>query len=242
MHQVGLDPYADSTVAIARKISTSLCCNLCGVYIHAAHSYDARDPSQARAVAVQERDAASHFYRKLVKEGIIAGSSGFCVGVGSTPTVSCPPDDGWDAVTELHAGNYVTYDTMQLGIGSCHSVDEDLALRVRCRVLSHRPRENRLLVDLGWTGLSVQGGGSVNGFGRITNFPELQIKSLKQETGEIGPMSSEENLDFSHYPIGITEIEIASYHSCAVSHQYDRIFVVDKNRKHVETWERCPRH
>ena len=58
-------------------------------------------------------------------------------------------------MTELHAGNYFMYDTMQRDIGACKT--EDIAITVRCTVIS--VYNNSLLVDMGWTGTSAQGAG-----------------------------------------------------------------------------------
>lgn len=251
MHQVGLNPYADSTLSFAKKIQASPFCFLGGIYIHAAHSYSSSNAEECSKASAEERDSANFFYKKLRSEKVIhievteedsdSKKTKFIVGIGSTPTVSQPPTDGkgfTGGITELHAGNYLCFDTMQVGIGSCNSVENDCALRVKCRIISKSEHSNRLLIDLGWTGCSTQGNNV--GFGKIVSHPELKVLSLKQETGEVGPLKDGEKLNFSKYKVGEV-IELVSFHSCAVAHQYTKLFVEDPRIEglKVEEWERC---
>ena len=48
------------------------------------------------------------------------------------------------------AGNFVFYDVMQCGFGSC--TESDIGLFTLTRVVGHYPRSNTLLIDLGWSG------------------------------------------------------------------------------------------
>lgn len=61
-------------------------------------------------------------------------------------------------------------------IGGCQL--EDIAAVVVTRVLGHYNYEGRqhLLVDCGWTALTLQGGGKVpsGGYGQIVKHPELK--------------------------------------------------------------------
>jgi hypothetical protein len=41
-----------------------------------------------------------------------------------------------------------------------------------------------ILIDLGWTGCSAQGAES--GYGALLSNPDLRVKQLKQEAGEVG--------------------------------------------------------
>ncbi len=93
----------------------------------------------------------------------------FEVGVGSTPTCSCPPEH-LRGVTEMHPGNYLLYDSMQATIGSCEV--GDIAVVVNTRVIGRYPSRNELVVDLGWTG--ILGQGAEAGFGMIIDHPELK--------------------------------------------------------------------
>ena len=99
------------------------------------------------------------------------------------------------------------------GIHSCDL--SQVGLVVQFRVLSAYTDRNALLIDMGWTGCSAQG--EANGYGRIISHPELKIKNLKQETGEVVPYNDGDKLDFSKYPTG-TLITFAPWHSCAAAH------------------------
>jgi|AntAceMinimDraft_5_1070358.scaffolds.fasta_scaffold57527_2 D-serine deaminase-like pyridoxal phosphate-dependent protein len=99
------------------------------------HAYDAAsgEPPEewVRRVAVAERDAAAEA-AAVVRAALRAGpregwNFGFealgaaadaerlSVSVGSTPTCCLPPPDGLGpAVTEIHPGNYVFFDTAQV--------------------------------------------------------------------------------------------------------------------------------
>jgi len=50
----------------------------------------------------------------------------------------------------MHPGNFVFYDVMQCGFGSC--TESDIGLFTLTRVVGHYPRSNTLLIDLGWSG------------------------------------------------------------------------------------------
>ena len=54
------------------------------------------------------------------------------------------------AAVAATAGNFVFYDVMQCGFGSC--TESDIGLFTLTRVVGHYPRSNTLLIDLGWSG------------------------------------------------------------------------------------------
>lgn len=66
-------------------------------------------------------------------------------------------------ITELHAGCYFMYDTMQRDIGACST--EDIAISVRCTVISVYNNDS-MLVDMGWTATSAQGAGETSWYNR----------------------------------------------------------------------------
>eukprot|EP01059_Diplonema_ambulator_P003451 TRINITY_DN13135_c1_g1_i2.p1 TRINITY_DN13135_c1_g1~~TRINITY_DN13135_c1_g1_i2.p1 ORF type:complete len:363 (+),score=103.87 TRINITY_DN13135_c1_g1_i2:493-1581(+) len=216
-HRDGVDPYSEEAVELAKRITTSGKTALKGVYTHGGNSYDARGTEQIHAYAVAERDAVVAFANKLREAGVEVGT----VGVGSTPTCSHPPSDGLHGVTEMHPGNYFTYDSMQCDIGSCSLAD--VAVRVLTRVVGIYPERNMLIIDMGWTACSVQG--AATGYGRITSHPELTVKVLKQEAGEVVPKSG--TLDASKYKVGMI-LEVAPYHSCAAGALHPTVRIKEK--------------
>ena len=135
----------------------------------------------------------------------------------------------------MHPGNYLVYDSMQAGIGSCAL--EDVATRVATRVIGHYPKQQMLLIDLGWTGCSAQG--SEHGYGHFYGHPELTLKVLKQEAGEVVSAAGAQTLDVTAYPIG-TILFLLPWHSCAAAHPHAYATVV-RDGVIVDTWERVPR-
>eukprot|EP00747_Dinoflagellata_sp_TGD_P053413 gnl/TRDRNA2_/TRDRNA2_148437_c1_seq1.p1 gnl/TRDRNA2_/TRDRNA2_148437_c1~~gnl/TRDRNA2_/TRDRNA2_148437_c1_seq1.p1 ORF type:complete len:415 (-),score=71.63 gnl/TRDRNA2_/TRDRNA2_148437_c1_seq1:161-1342(-) len=232
-HRDGVDPSDAESVELARRISSG-CGNKSttfkGIYTHGGHSYDANDATSVTKIAEQERDAVVEFAAKLRAAGIRCDM----VGVGSTPTCSNPPST-LEGVTEMHPGNYYYYDVMQASIGSC-SMD-DIAVRVCTRVLGHYPKQNMMIIDMGWTGISAQG--KEHGYGAIYGHPELRIKTLKQEAGEVESADGKP-IDFARYPIG-TILRVLPWHSCASTHQHTSTIVLDNDTivgrwKQVRGW------
>ena len=203
-HRDGVDPKGAEGLEIAKRIQENPKTHLAGVYTHGGGSYAARSVEEIQGYAVQERDAVVSFAERLRKEGIEVES----VGVGSTPTCSHPPADGLSGVTEMHPGNYVTYDSMQSVIGSC--AIGQVAVRVLTRIVGIYPERNMMTIDLGWTGCSVQG--AEHGYGILTSHPELRVRTLKQEAGEV--IAAEGTLDCAKYNVGEV-LELAPWHSCA---------------------------
>ena len=89
------------------------------------------------------------------------------------------------------------------------------------------------IVDLGWTGCSAQG--AAHNYGSITSHPELQIKVLKQESGEVIPKEGIV-LDWNKYKTGDI-LELAPWHSCAVGALHHNIIV--KEGDNVSEWLPC---
>ncbi|CAJ1333100.1 unnamed protein product [Effrenium voratum] len=218
----GVDPAEAASAKLAQRLATSGNTQLVGLYTHGGHSYDARGASETSAaparrvaaVAEAEGEAVAGFAAKLRKAPWNLQVP--VVGVGSTPTCSNPPEQGWPGVTEMHPGNYIYYDTMQESLGSCQ--EEDIAVRVLMRVIGAYEKKNLLLVDMGWTACSKQG--EQHDFGRIENHPELRVVNLKQEAGLISS-SDGDPLDFARFPLG-TLLRLEPYHSCAHTKQHDK--------------------
>ncbi|CAE8721474.1 unnamed protein product, partial [Polarella glacialis] len=203
------------------------------VYTHGGHSYNAHSLEEVRSIGEGERHAVVGFVAKLRASGsaaLAAAAECLEVGIGSTPTCSNPPSH-LQGVTEMHPGNYLYYDMTQVRLGSCQV--EDAAVRVCTRVVGQYQKQNTLLVDLGWTGISAQGAES--GYGAIDGHPELRIKVLKQEAGEVTSADGTP-LDFSRYPVGLI-LRVIPHHSCASTHQHVTTHVLDADGQPMECWE-----
>uniref|UniRef100_H3CR49 D-serine dehydratase n=1 Tax=Tetraodon nigroviridis TaxID=99883 RepID=H3CR49_TETNG len=180
---------------------------LAGVYAHCGNTYKCRGVEQIQAVAQETTDLTLQFMEKLKDAGITCRSS-----IGSTPSCSHPVKD-MARLSEVHPGNYVFYDVQQSVIGSCRL--EDVAVKVLTRVIGHCPHRNQLLIDCGWSGLSLDGAGALpTGYAVIEGHPDLKLGSMTQEHGRVEPISGP--LDYDKYPLG-TMLSLIPYHSCATA-------------------------
>ncbi|XP_077472132.1 D-serine dehydratase [Stigmatopora argus] len=192
---------------LAQSIAAAEGVELTGVYAHCGNTYNCRGVQQIQRVAKDTTTFTMQFMDKLKIFGITCKSS-----IGSTPSCSHPVQD-MVHLTEVHPGNYVFYDVQQSIIGSC-SV-EDIAVRVLTRIIGHCPHRNQLLIDCGWTGLSLDGAGKLpTGYAVIEGHPDLMLVSMTQEHGKVEPLSGK--LDFNMYPLG-SLLTLIPYHSCATA-------------------------
>ncbi|CAD7968316.1 unnamed protein product [Amoebophrya sp. A120] len=269
MHQAGLNPEGEEALDLMRfLLANPKSFTLHGIYIHAAPAYSCQTQKECVEAFVEEATTAVEFAKRVYETcdqfefpEITIGSTPSCSfeipnrylplqGKTFLPTAISRINPNYKPkvfkLTELHCGNYLFFDQMQADlIKSCDI--SDVACFVKATVISIY--EEKLLIDCGWTGMSAQGA-EVN-YGRILSHPELKIKSLKQETGEVvvkdeegggkkAPRSMKINLA-AKYPVG-TVITIAPFHSCAACHQYRSLVVEDAKENIVATWERCSGH
>ena len=106
-HRDGVDPDDPSSADLARRLHDSPHCTLAGIYTHGGHSYGASGDKGITEIAELERDAVVGFAGRCRTAGVPT------VGVGSTPTCSHPPAS-LEGVNEMHPGNYLVYDSMQV--------------------------------------------------------------------------------------------------------------------------------
>ncbi|XP_011615555.1 uncharacterized protein [Takifugu rubripes] len=200
--------YSDpGTLKLALAIAQADGVELTGVYAHCGNTYKCKGVEQIQAVAQETTNLTLQFMEKLKDAGVTCKSS-----IGSTPSCSHPVKD-MAQLSEVHPGNYVFYDVQQSLIGSCSL--EDVAVKVLTRVISHAPHRNQLLVDCGWTGLSLDGAGTLpTGYAVIEGHTDLKLVSMTQEHGRMEPISGP--LDYSKYPLG-TMLTLIPYHSCATA-------------------------
>ena len=130
-------------------------------------------------------------------------------------------------------------DKFQMRFGSC--CESDIASFVVTRVIGHYPQNNHLLVDCGFTALSLHGGGDCygktpgRGYGMISGHPELQLYSMHQEHGLIKPTDDSVKIDFASYPVGML-LRIFPDHSCATCAMHRTFYIADKNDIIIEQW------
>lgn len=205
---------------LAQAIHEAEGVELTGVYAHCGNTYNCRGIEQIQAVAQETTTLTLQFMEKLQSVGITCKSS-----IGSTPSCSHPVKD-MARLSEVHPGNYVFYDVQQSVIGSC-SLD-DVAVRVLTRVIGHCPHRNQLLIDCGWSGLSLDGAGKLpTGYAVVEGHPDLKLLSMTQEHGRVEPISGK--LDYSKYPLG-TMLKLIPYHSCATAVMHPTYYVHSEDR------------
>uniref|UniRef100_A0A3P9KI79 D-serine dehydratase n=1 Tax=Oryzias latipes TaxID=8090 RepID=A0A3P9KI79_ORYLA len=192
---------------LAQAIAGTEGVELRGVYAHCGNTYTCKGLEQIQAVAQETTSFVLDFMEKLRAVGITCKAS-----IGSTPSCSHPVKD-MAKLDEVHPGNYVFYDVQQSIIGSCCL--DDVAVRVLTRVIGHCPHRNQLLIDCGWSGISLDGAGKLStGYAVIEGHPNLKLLSMTQEHGRVEPISG--LLDYSKYPLG-SLLTLIPYHSCATA-------------------------
>ncbi|XP_067109776.1 D-serine dehydratase [Osmerus mordax] len=210
---------------LAQAISEADGVKLTGIYSHCGNSYNCRGVEQIQTVAQDTTTFTLQFIEKLKSLGITCKSS-----IGSTPSCSHPVTD-MAKLSEVHPGNYTFYDVQQSVIGSCSL--EDVAVRVLTRVISHCPHRNQLLIDCGWTGLSLDGAGKLpTGYAMIEGHPDLRLLSMTQEHGRVESISGK--LDYDRFPLG-SLLTIIPYHSCATAMMHP-VYHVHSGGRLVERW------
>ncbi|XP_059829872.1 D-serine dehydratase isoform X1 [Hypanus sabinus] len=224
--RAGVQPEDSKALVLAKFIADSEGMELAGVYAHCGNSYEATGVEEIQAVAQETTSATLKFVEKLEKAGVRRPRSS----IGSTPSCSHPVSD-MGRLNELHPGNYIFYDVQQLMIGSCQM--DDIAVRVLTRVIGHYPHRNQLLVDCGWTGLSLHSLGKLpTGYAIIEGHPELKLVGMTQEHGKIESISGK--LDFDKFPLG-SLISLIPYHACATAAMHP-VYYVHSEGKIIAEW------
>lgn len=212
-------PYDDpQAVKLAMEIASKECVDFKGLYVHEGNAYNCKGENSIKETTSETWKKLIIFFNKLKEAGINCP----IVAIGSTPSCSKPPDDVC-GITEFHPGNYVFYDYQQFLIGSCDL--SDIAVRVLTRVIGSYPERGQLLIDCGWTGLSLDSFGKLTtGFCFFEGHPNLKLLKMTQEVGIVEAV--EGTLDLSLYPIG-SFLKMIPYHACATAYMHPVYYVVE---------------
>lgn len=151
------------------------------------------------------------------------------VAVGSTP--SCAVAPSYPGATEMHPGNYIFFDRMQVGIGACSR--DEISASVLARVISHYPERNTIMVDAGGLALSKEEC-ALPGYGELLEDGDLVVTKASQEHGLITSASGKP-VDFSQFPLGST-VRILPNHSCLAAACFSHYYVV-KDDNLVAEWK-----
>jgi D-serine deaminase-like pyridoxal phosphate-dependent protein len=232
-HRTGVDPASEELLTVARAVHEAPTLSLAGVLAHGGHSYGCRDPHAVAEVAEQERSLSVSAAERLRAAGLPCRE----VSIGSTPTVMQARSA--EGVTELRPGVYVFFDLFQAAIGSCRL--RDIALSVLATVISHRPREGRLVLDAGALALSKDRSTAATahdrGYGLLTDLSgapldDLIVTEVHQEHGEV---AGARPIDL---PVG-SRVRVLPNHACMTAAMYERYHVVEgSDPRVVARWER----
>jgi D-serine deaminase-like pyridoxal phosphate-dependent protein len=232
-HRAGVDPDADASVGLARRLAESAGIDFRGVLAHGGQSYAETNRAAIHAVACAERDVTAGFAERLRAAGVDVPE----VSIGSTPTMAVVDD--LTGVTETRPGNYVFFDEYQAAIGSC--APEDCALSVLVSVVGVHPARGTVVVDGGALALSKDGGpthvpGFPGGYGSLRDaesgapLPDLELFSLSQEHGLVRSRTGA--------ALGMRvgdRLRVSPNHSCLTAALFDRYHVVRGDRV-VDRW------
>jgi len=155
-----------------------------------------------------------HFLERSLQ---LLGGAGIPVPVvsgGGTPAIA---DVGeMPMLTEHRAGTYIYNDRMMVAAGA--ATWDDCAMRIRATIVS-RPTDTRAVLDTGSKVLTSDLR-SVEGYGRIVEYPEAVIANLSEEHGVV---------DLSHSPerpkVGEV-VHVIPNHCCVVTNMMDEVYGV----------------
>jgi D-serine deaminase-like pyridoxal phosphate-dependent protein len=231
-HRCGVDPQKKESIDLAKRIATSPVIDFQGILTHGGHSYLCKNEAEIRKAAAEERDIAVQFASQLREEGISVPE----VSIGSTPTMRHV--DHLEGITEVRPGNYVFFDAFQDAIGSCSI--EEISFSVLTRIVGTYPEQNKMIVDAGALALSKDPGPThidpQCGYGIVctlkgTPIPELKIRTLSQEHGQI---FGTKPIDWKQFPVG-EALRIIPNHSCLTSALHHLYHLFDE-QEITEAW------
>jgi D-serine deaminase-like pyridoxal phosphate-dependent protein len=231
-HRCGVNPSDPAALKLAKQIDEASHLTFRGILTHAGHAYNANSPAEIKNIAEIEQDVMISFSNKLQKEGIHHE----IVSIGSTPTTSLASKFK-DGITEIHPGNYVFFDNIQVTLGTCKITD--CALSVLSSVVS--VQDSHIVVDAGSASVSNDAEVSQISSSRrygvvykpadVTNMAGAQIISLSQEHGKIKFTKKALHRRFSPGD----HLRIIPNHSCLTASHFDHYNVVDDNRV-IASW------
>jgi len=109
----------------------------------------------------------------------------------------------------------------------------DIAVRVLTRVIGSYPDRGQILIDCGWTGLSLDSLGKLStGYCFFEGHPNLKLVKMSQEVGIVQAVDGA--LDVSLHPIG-SFLKMIPYHSCATAYMHPVYHVVEGDSV-VDKW------
>lgn len=224
-----------------------------GFYVHAGHSYSARDVEESEKHFLEELQCVSDGIRLVEYTAPELDLKDVVVSVGATPTLHSLEFDLYTdtgkkiqevlknlkATLEVHAGNYALCDLQQVSTG-CVKKD-NIGSTVLGTVISQYPKRKHpigeLLTNTGVIALSREPSPQYSGFGKVITNPkygEWTIDRLSQEHGILRPVG--EFFDSGELiPIG-TKIKILPNHACITANSYHVYYVLDDDDNVIDIY------
>ncbi len=225
--RVGVDPEADRSVELARRISRAGRLRFEGILTHSGHGYGARGPEELAAVAEEERSVMAGFAERLRGEGLEVPA----VSVGSTPATSHARD--LSGVTEARPGNYAFYDYTQSVIGSCSP--GDCALTVLSTVVSSPAGRDHSVCDAGALSLSQDAGPEDADPPTMGEIYDDYSEGTLRDDARLTKLSQEHGTVSASLPVG-ERVRILENHSCLTAACFDEYHVV-RGGEVVDRWK-----
>jgi len=237
-HRAGLEPDDPMVSKLASLLDSQQGVAFLGFMTHAGESYECTSTNQIKQHAKQEVNVIAACAKTVKQQGLQAAITS----IGSTPTATFVDD--LNGISEVRAGVYVFQDLFQVGLGVCQW--QDIALSVLTTVVSHKPNNNKMIVDAG--GLALSKDRSTESqhtdchYGLVCEadtgelIDDLLVVGANQEHGLI--TCSKEAIDYSRFPIG-TQLRILPNHACMTAAAHAGYYVVDGGDDVVDRWSRC---
>ncbi len=212
---------------LIRQIKEETGLRFSGLLTHFGNTYKATSREEIKEIALDSlRDFSTlrNYLEPLTGEKIF-------ISAGDTPSASVL--DRFEGIDELRPGNFVFYDLMQLGAGSCDL--SQIAVVMRCPVISKNAARKQLIIHGGAVHFSKESivFEGAESYGRAVDVSSENFKllsanliSLSQEHGIVQCNARE----FERFRIG-DYIHIIPVHSCLTANlmKEDLIFV-DKRK------------
>jgi D-serine deaminase-like pyridoxal phosphate-dependent protein len=208
MHRCGIQSISE-WLRVAREVDQLQNLQFKGLMFYAGHIWD---PPNQQTAALNQLSAT---IEEIRHESEKAGLAMERVSGGSTPTAY--NSHQVRGLTEIRAGTYVFYDMNEFHAGFCQL--SQCALRVLVTVVSHAV-EGRAMIDGGsktFSGDHLRSGDR-SGFGRVTEYPDVQFVSLSEEHGHL-------DVSRSNYKPQIGDkLTVIPNHVCTCVNMHDQIY------------------
>ncbi len=140
-HRAGIKPEkTEEIIQLARQMLKSKTHSFKGILGHAGQTYHLQSEQ-----VVQEENRAIQVAESLRKKIQDVLDTRCEVSMGDTPGCSLLKD--WQKIDEVRPGNFVFYDLMQMGIGSCDF--SQIAMVMACPIVQVRKDENKAVIHGG---------------------------------------------------------------------------------------------